>query len=327
MTTPLPPYLPGARLKIVKGSFKLGIQSAKAETFVHDSNVQQALKLSVAGEAGVQEEKVRVKLSYENQEAYVRRAGASRLQSEGQADVQVDYAIAVDQANDTDASLVQTAMAGTSEEGFTDNFGSILAVLDRATAESFPVQPVAGSVEPPTVVDLAGEASAKGDPHLVNVRGQRFDLRQPGVHTMILIPRAAATGAALLRVVAFAVQHGGVCGDSYIQNLTISGGWTRHTREPSRHDHSIRYSASSVHPQGGGDATPWTGYGSVSLKVKWGRTAEGVRYLNLLVRNLHNAGHSVGGLLGDDDHTRESLSSEHCSKIMELFQRRVYGPV
>jgi hypothetical protein len=309
------------------GSFKLGIQSTNAETFVHDSKVQQALKLSIASEAGVQEEKVRVKLSYENHEAYVRRAGASRAQSEGQADVQVDYAIAVDQANDTDASLVQTAMAGTSEEGFTDNFGSTLAVLDHATAESFPVQSVANSVEPPTVVDLAGEASAKGDPHLVNVRGQRFDLRQPGVHTMILIPRAAATDAALLRVVAFAVQHGGVCGDTYIQNLTISGGWTRHTREVSRHDRSVRYSASSVHHQGSGNATPWTGYGSVSLKVKWGRTAEGVRYLNLLVRNLQNAGHPVGGLLGDDDHTIESLSSGHCTQIMELFQRRVYGPV
>merc|ERR1719253_236873 len=32
-------------------------------------------------------------------------------------------------------------------------------------------------------------AQAKGDPHLQNMHGQRFDLLQTGSHTLVLIPR------------------------------------------------------------------------------------------------------------------------------------------
>merc|ERR1712194_670782 len=41
-------------------------------------------------------------------------------------------------------------------------------------------------------------ASGTGDPHLVNVHGQKFDLYQPGLHPLIRIPRSQKERTALL---------------------------------------------------------------------------------------------------------------------------------
>ena len=41
-------------------------------------------------------------------------------------------------------------------------------------------------------------ASGTGDPHLVNVHGQKFDLYQPGLHPLIRIPRSQKERTGLL---------------------------------------------------------------------------------------------------------------------------------
>merc|ERR1712007_364939 len=61
----------------------------------------------------------------------------------------------------------------------------------------------------------APAVAAVGDPHMQNILGQRFDLAQPGEHTLLQIPRGASASDALLRVTADAKHEGGACSDMY----------------------------------------------------------------------------------------------------------------
>merc|ERR1719382_2041937 len=75
---------------------------------------------------------------------------------------------------------------------------------------------------PPTP---AFTTKATGDPHLVNIRGQHFDVLQPGVHTLLQIPRRANPRNTLLRVEATAEHVGGTCADMYFEAMNITGKW------------------------------------------------------------------------------------------------------
>jgi len=157
-------------------------------------------------------------------------------------------------------------------------------------------------------------AKAVGDPHLVNVFGQRFDLVKIGIHTMLMIPKRAKPHQMLLGVTAVVEQHGGACEDMYLMALNISGRWTRGSHKSPRLKH---YSAHK--PAYGKRSTGWIRYGGrVLLKVVWGTTKTSVPYLNLLVRDLQHAGYTVGGLLGEDDHTEAATPSTHCRRSVNL---------
>jgi len=146
---------------------------------------------------------------------------------------------------------------------------------------------------------------ATGDPHLLNIHGQKFDLKRPGKYTFIQIPKAAKIHHYLLRVTALAaMEKGGACADMYIKDVNITGKWVK--AHAGHHDR-IRFLAG--HPDRG---STWEMYGPISLKVAMGKTASGIKYLNLLVKGLHKVGHSVGGLLGDTDHTLASTPSAAC---------------
>ena len=62
-------------------------------------------------------------------------------------------------------------------------------------------------------------ATASGDPHLVNILGQKFDLLQRGTHVLIQIPRGAAPEDTLLRVEAN-VTEGESCDYAFIKGFT-----------------------------------------------------------------------------------------------------------
>ncbi|CAK0813743.1 unnamed protein product [Prorocentrum cordatum] len=72
--------------------------------------------------------------------------------------------------------------------------------------------PSASPTASPTVMSMPLTVAGKGDPHLVNVHGQKFDLYQPGVHPLIRIPKATRKTTALL-VLARATQIGDGCND------------------------------------------------------------------------------------------------------------------
>jgi len=149
-------------------------------------------------------------------------------------------------------------------------------------------------------------ASGKGDPHLTNMHGQRFDLYQPGVHTLIQVPRRAKPADTLLRVEADAQRMGGACADLYFQVLNITGNWTGQSE-------GLQFFASKEV-----DNTDWRKFGEVDLKIIRGHTGEGVIYLNIFVKHLTRLTYPVGGLLGEDDHTTAATPGPECSMGLDL---------
>jgi hypothetical protein len=149
--------------------------------------------------------------------------------------------------------------------------------------------------------------SGTGDPHLVNVHGQRFDLYQPGVHPLVRIPRSAGRKSALL-VAARATRLGDGCKELYFTEVNVTGTWSRGRR-------NLTWAAGDTEP----GRPRWRMFRQVGVKVVHGRTLLGTRYLNVLVRGLNKANYAIGGLLGEDDHTAAGTPGADCaSKLTTL---------
>jgi hypothetical protein len=146
------------------------------------------------------------------------------------------------------------------------------------------------------------------------VLGQRFDLHQEGLHTLVRIPRGAEREAALLSVEAEARQMGVACADMYFKSVNLTGSWVG--------SQGRVFSAGRVAKK---ESQSWLRYGKVELKVVQGHTKSGIVYLNLFVRHLKFAGYPVGGILGMDDHTAAATPSEKCGKRISLLA--IDGPV
>eukprot|EP00959_Pyramimonas_sp_CCMP1952_P434683 9101777-Pyramimonas_sp.AAC.1 len=97
----------------------------------------------------------------------------------------------------------------------------------------------------------------------------------------------------------------------YFQQLNITGKWVEVQGTGGLH-----FQAQGVH-----DEQPkWFKFGKVNVKVAYGRTQDGVQYLNLYVKHLGHSGFAVGGLLGQDDHTEAAMPSEACVHHSSLIQ-------
>jgi hypothetical protein len=147
---------------------------------------------------------------------------------------------------------------------------------------------------------------------LTNVHGERFDLMQQGKHLLIKIPRKREE-TTLLRVDAVAERLGGQCADIYFQEVNITGKWA-----DAKQTGGFRYHAGEGLGDKHAKRAHWIRLGPVQLKVAHGRTHKGVKYLNFYVKNLGHAGHSIGGLLGEDDHTKAEKLPEACLHLMAL---------
>jgi len=152
--------------------------------------------------------------------------------------------------------------------------------------------------------------AATGDPHMKNILGQSFDLMQPGAHTLVEIPRGSRDDSTLLRVAAQVSRVGVSCSDMYIMKLNVTGGWVEYAGPGMLHFEA------GAHRDGD---SKWFLFGQVGLKVVQGKTSDGTAYLNFFVRNLKNAGHQVGGLLGEDSHEREATPSNNCHSAISLM--------
>ncbi|CAK0899377.1 unnamed protein product [Prorocentrum cordatum] len=168
---------------------------------------------------------------------------------------------------------------------------------------------------------------ATGDPHLVNVHGQRFDIYRPGAHVLLHVPRGAAPDTTWLHLEADARQLGAGCEELYFQAITVTGAWVERARnltadldefalgdrgEPAR---GLQFFAESA---GKRSSTSWINFGKVGLKVVWGHTGGGIKYLDVLLKHVGQAGVKVGGLLGEDDHTWVSTQNSACKHFVAL---------
>jgi len=155
---------------------------------------------------------------------------------------------------------------------------------------------------------------AVGDPHLQNIYGQRFDLMQPGRHTLIRIPAGAPDAAALLLGVSAKVrQVGAACSDMYFKELNVTGAWAE-----AKQAGGFQFRAEEASSCDGESWKMSLGDGKLDLKVAHGCTSQGARYLNFYVKHLGRVGMAVGGLLGEDDHTAAATPQERCQKMLTL---------
>ncbi|CAK0792669.1 unnamed protein product [Prorocentrum cordatum] len=153
------------------------------------------------------------------------------------------------------------------------------------------------------------DVGGHGDPHLVNMHGERFDIMRPGRYSLLHIPLKADKKDVLLSARADVLRIGTACGDMYFTSINITGQWARGHKNTS-------FIAGAAPPR---TTTGWVRYGHrVSLKVVHGLTGSGTRYLNIFAKDVHRAGHKVGGLLGADDHTKASTEETGCQKLMAL---------
>lgn len=162
----------------------------------------------------------------------------------------------------------------------------------------------------PRVGVTMGAVKATGDPHLVNMYGQKFDILHSGVHTLIEVPKKEAAGRMLLRVSADVQQFGGACADLYFRTMNITGRWVPRKR-------GLFFDAQRKSRQ---HAAKWMDLGKMKLKVVWGHTNRGVKYLNFFVKHLTDISSkfAVGGLLGEDDHTAASTPHRACKRMVAL---------
>jgi hypothetical protein len=187
-------------------------------------------------------------------------------------------------------------------------------VLTAPTVNSFPAGSIvshvpAGSGLSAPPAPSAPTVKAFGDPHLVNVHGERFDIFQEGTHVLLLIPKGAFEKA-FLNVVAEARRSGVACSDLYFKTLNVTGKWAEEIRKGG-----LQYFASR--PSKATSET-WMHFRSVDLKVRWGHTGDGIEYLNLFVRHLGMTGFQVGGLLGEDDHKEIATRTKGCKQTVSL---------
>lgn len=206
----------------------------------------------------------------------------------------------------TPDTLIENTHRGAADFGYNESwFARLQAVKTRVdSTDLFHSQM--------TIPPLAS-ASAVGDPHLQNVRGERFDLMQPGRHTLIYIPKWAKAPDTLLRVEADAERLGTHCADLYFLKLNVTGDWAEAMRKGG-----LQFHAGDT---GGKQGSKWMSIGKVDLKVVHGHTQEGTQYLNLYARHLGRAGLPVGGLLGEDDHTAAEAPSSSCVRSIAFWSR------
>jgi len=199
---------------------------------------------------------------------------------------------------------------------------SIYRSLCRSPTAAPTPAPIPYPTFPPTPVPTppagpaAGGASAVGDPHLTTIHGERFDLMAVGKHVLINIPRKRVRNV-YLRVEAEAQRIGGQCADIYFQELNVTGSWAYKQRAGGFH-----YNAHDAP----GKRAQWIRYGRhVQLKVAYGRTQQGVKYLNMYVKGLDRTGSAVGGLLGEDDHEDAMTPTADCTRQISLSDRMDTG--
>jgi hypothetical protein len=154
--------------------------------------------------------------------------------------------------------------------------------------------------------------TATGDPHMVNIHGERFDIMTPGKHVLIQIPRWTQRKT-MLRVDALVKQVGGACADMYFQSVNLTGRWV-----DVRVKGGLRFRVGEDGLPSRNVKPSWMRFGDLELKVVKGHTIQGVEYLNIFVKNLRHSSYPVGGLLGEDDHTSAATPNSACRRHVNI---------
>jgi len=306
--------------------YRLRVRKGYAGAFTGDALVERSFER--AGQSRVSslsaDTVVTVDLSIQS-----RRMDASVTDdTEEMEEIEVDYSAYVPSDEDDDrrqfpavdqqqvdalaANLTQVTAEQYTQDFLTESSGvaGVANVGVEAAAGSATAPIVTVQNDSPTPAPTSAPVSATGDPHLVNIHGQRFDLMQPGVHSLVHIPRRAEANRTLLDIQADVQRVGSSCADMYMHTINVTGAWASAPEHPA----GLFFSAEKADQDLG-----WQTFGQVKVKVAQGHTKSGVPYLNFLVKSLSKVDYSIGGLLGEDDHTHASTIDPHCHARVALM--------
>jgi len=209
-----------------------------------------------------------------------------------------------------------TADVYSGNQGYSNPCDNVGGFAGRYPIDTFQIRVRASSF--PTAFSFAAGVAAVGDPHLRNIHGQRFDLMQPGVHSLVNIPRGSLQQEAMLYISARAEHLGHECADMYFTAVNVTGNWMKKSGLGALHF--------STGPGNKGQASQWLQIGPISLKVVRGHLHDGVVYFNVYLKKLGNSGMAVGGLLGEDDHETQATPSANCMHTMKLHKIKSMDP-
>jgi len=143
-------------------------------------------------------------------------------------------------------------------------------------------------------------ASSSGDPHMSNIKGELFDVKMHGFHTLLQVPRFAPPEAALLRVEG-EVRNFGNCRMQYLKRLNITGQWAEGIHKDGiflDSDTPNRYTNLHLKHSYGQEFQ----FGPIAAKVEFHYTKKGLSFLNFYVTSVGDIQVPIGGILGLDDH-------------------------
>jgi len=200
-------------------------------------------------------------------------------------------------------------------------------------------EPGTEPVSEPNSSEPASEpASASGDPHLINTRGERFDIFKTGQIEFLRVPYDSVSGNAnftLLATIQNTRESTVQCDESrYITSLLFDGAWFGGQPLDVTMDHGqmvVRLGGVQVKPS----PQPRTIGNMLQLhmsdedqihldvgetRIHVSSDIQPVHYfLNMLARSLGSLGSRIGGLLGEDDHVAVSTPPSGCtSKFASL---------
>jgi hypothetical protein len=213
---------------------------------------------------------------------------------------------------------------------------------------SEPVSPKAAPASEPASEPLSEPvspkaASASGDPHLINTRGERFDIFKTGQMEFLRVPYESVSGSAnftLLATIENTRESITQCDESrYITSLLFGGAWFSGQPLDVTMDHGqmvVRLGGVPVKPS----PQPRTlgnmlqlhrpdenqvhvGVGDMWIDVS--SDLQPVHYfLNMQARSLGSLGSRIGGLLGEDDHVAVATPPPGCkfAKLTEVRTTR-----
>lgn len=200
-----------------------------------------------------------------------------------------------------------------------------------------------GSYHIESWMNLCAGLSAQGDPHVVNIQGQKFDIVSLGDVELIRYPQNASDSQAKLIITTTIDKLGAGCHDAYMKRVKMSGSWLE-TPVLLKDDEDtgdilvqgMKFSTSPESPQWmrknssnsfqlHGMETEFENTRRLSFKMAAGPTvvvyAQGRphkghgTFLNLDFRGFAQLPGSVGGILGLDSHQHElDLAKDMCKK-------------
>jgi len=199
-----------------------------------------------------------------------------------------------------------------------------------------------GSFRIPSWMYVCAGMTALGDPHVVNILGETFDIVSQGEVELVRYPKGADDSSSKLIITASIDKLGRKCHDTYMKNITVSGAWLKEAISfkddedngnvlvsqgsdaglapvefhRMNESHTVRLDNKRIHflnPK----RVSLTVAGVTQVVVYTsGRPHQGVgTYLNLDLQGFTKLEGEVGGLLGQDSHKKElDLAKETCSK-------------